>query len=1041
MSEVIIRLIDIEKDAQALADMWNASDLQWPSTWTGGVPVTADAIREWHEHENADAVWVAQVGDAIAGYCSLVKEHHGHPNEAYVDILNVCPEYQGRSIGRRLLQASIAYSVANKLPRQTLGTWSANFKAVPTYKKTGHFWRPDTGADMENFVPGALQLSLAQRFFARHDWYTSYVRDLEQRADEEVWEGVKVYTQVWRADGESLTIRIDREAMAPIAVETDDLAVAGLPAVTEPLTGSRVALRWCVSNKTSEPLPVILHALGDKGLEIDHRAVWTVPPGETVERTAEVSVADDAPRAKDDGTAPAVRSILRLGDQEVELFTGLRARKRWSLDTLPGEVTLRPGQPSTIQLQLHNECPEPVAFGLRLIPPEGLETDWQVRRGKLPAKGHLTIPLTLTAAQEGILSLPLRASSDVEGLQPLNETITLFSLAAGGMLAQQSGQAIRIETDALRISIKAKDSAVLVRHKRHDLGLIGWRPTMGPPYWPSSLADQTHDMELSWVGGRVRVDMHCEDKVSKGLYLYQRMTISSDGTITLDRWMENRGETGQTRSLRLSASTHNREIVRLSLPLEQGLVQVDGTSFPTGDDDVPRDPSRYHEPWMAWELRDIAAGVCWDGLCGRIDKGWGLALDSDPLTVAPGERSQVVRCAFAAGEGDWRQVRRLSARWAGTDTRKELPLRAPLQARLASQVLTTVDDTLDTTLTIDSAMKRVAEGQVTLRSDTLLADPGEMPFALNRENPKSVPLRIDLPEAPGVYGGEVRLDTPLWHPVWPFQVVRLGDGRRVEVRLGRREGLPVWTIDSGPCVWQLCSQFGPSVVSWRMDGQEQLWSPFPEPTSFSWTYPYFAGVHSTLKSSEDELWQGVLHRERLSARIIESRDVQGIPWRGVRLVCDPRKKALRGLHIELDYVAVGGGPVLKHVVRLQNRRGSRIPLRSMLTVAYSLGADHKALSAHTAAGERQATNLPADLGELGWAALRDPQSDRTGLLVGAQPSVLLWDAGAHGRVLGAGHEHKLDCDRTHELVYYMVVTDDYATAMDHLALGQIGRGR
>jgi len=51
------------------------------------------------------------------------------------------------------------------------------------------------------------------------------------------------------------------------------------------------------------------------------------------------------------------------------------------------------------------------------------------------------------------------------------------------------------------------------------------------------------------------------------------------------------------------------------------------------------------------------------------------------------------------------------------------------------------------------------------------------------------------------------------------------------------------------------------------------------------------------------------------------------------------------------------------------------------------------------------------------------------------------DHGAHGRVLGAGHDFKLDCDRTHELVYYMVVTDDYAAAMDYMALGQLDCGK
>ena len=1038
MSEVIIRPLDIAKDAQGLADMWNASNLQWPGNFTGGIPATASEICEWAQEENPAEVWIAQVGDEIAGYCSLMEGCHGRMNEGYVDLLNVHPKYQGRSIGRRLLQASIAHSVGKKWHKQTLGTWSANFKAVPTYKKTGHFWRPDSAVDMENFIPGALQLSLAQAFFSRHDWYTTYVRALEQVEDEQLWEGVKVYTETWRADGESLTIWIDREARAPLAVETDQLLVAAIPAQVEPFVGAKVTLRWRVSNKSQEPLQVVLHALGDKGLEIDHRDLWIVPAGETVERTAAVSVADDALHAKDDGSAPAVRSILRLGDQEVELFSGIRARKRWSLDTHPGQVTLRSGRPTTIQLQLHSEEEQAIPFALQLLPPEGLKVDWQRKRGKLAAKGHLSIPLTLTAMEEGIYALPLRAISAGEGAPgPLDETITVFSLSAGGMLAQQSGDAIRIETDTLRISVVAKDAAVSVQHKAHDIKLIGWRPIMGPPYWPSSLADQTHAMRMTWVHGRLRIDMHCEDKKAKGLYLYQRLIVSSDGTLDISRWMENRSECAHERVLRLSVGSSSREIERLSLPLLTGIVQSVGTGYPTGTDDVPRDPAAYAEPWMAWERKGAVAGITWGPLCASIRKMWGVSLDSRPLDVAPGERSRVVRCAVSAGDGDWRTVRRLAARWEGAAIDNSLQLRGPLQARLSAPVLATVGESVETTLIIDSAMKRRAHGTVELLSDNLLSDKSQVSFALDRDTPRCEPLRIEVPEAPGVYSGQVQLEAPLWQSCWPYQVVRLGDDRRVRITLAEQEGLSVWTIDNGHSVWQLCSQFGPSIISWRIDDREQLWSSFPKAAGFSWHYPFFGGLHTSLLPTGTDLWEGVLHREKLQARIVRDADADGVAWHGVRLECDLQKKALRGLRVELEYLTVGGSPVLKHVVRFRNQRHSRHSVRMHLSLAYSLGADPKSLCSHTPFGARQATELDGVFGELGWAALCDPASGRSGLIVGSQPDVSLWDGGIAGSVLGAGQEIKLDCDKTHELVYYMVVTDDLASAKEYIALGQL----
>ena len=74
--------------------------------------------------------------------------------------------------------------------------------------------------------------------------------------------------------------------------------------------GDCVTLRWRVVNKGAESLRVHVHAVGDKGLSIDHRVSFDVAPGETAERSAPVKVATDASGRRDDGTAPAVRSAL-----------------------------------------------------------------------------------------------------------------------------------------------------------------------------------------------------------------------------------------------------------------------------------------------------------------------------------------------------------------------------------------------------------------------------------------------------------------------------------------------------------------------------------------------------------------------------------------------------------------------------------------------------------------------------------------------------------------------------------------------------------
>ena len=138
--EVLIRPIDIERDAADLAEMWMASELAWPDGLNRGVPVTPELAAEWENEGRVLTTYVAELGGKVVGYCAFQKGEGKKEGEPYLAVLNVHPGYHGHSIGRKLIQRTIERSVAEGWKYQTLHTWSANYKAVPAYKKTGHFW-------------------------------------------------------------------------------------------------------------------------------------------------------------------------------------------------------------------------------------------------------------------------------------------------------------------------------------------------------------------------------------------------------------------------------------------------------------------------------------------------------------------------------------------------------------------------------------------------------------------------------------------------------------------------------------------------------------------------------------------------------------------------------------------------------------------------------------------------------------------------------------------------------------------------------------
>ena len=334
-----LRLIDPVRDAAAIAEMWNESDLEWPGTWNGGVPASARDIRDWHEREEYTAVYVWAEGEKIGGYCSLVYDKDD--DEAlYLNLLNVSPRFQGRSIGRRMLVRSVERTIEDKKTHLDLDTWSGNVKAMAPYKRTGFFWDAEAWPLMRNYMPAILAMPCTRYFFCRHDWYETLQRSIEQVPDEEEWEGLRVFTYRFVARGnrpssdgacvddeqDAMTVRVDREARHVTAVETAELAACATVDDIEPVRGGRTTLRWRLQNRKDRPVTFGLTSKESGDLSIDYHHRKTLGPGETVTLEAPVSVSAKAVAVDRDKTAPRVRTEIRWDDLSIVLATGIRPR-------------------------------------------------------------------------------------------------------------------------------------------------------------------------------------------------------------------------------------------------------------------------------------------------------------------------------------------------------------------------------------------------------------------------------------------------------------------------------------------------------------------------------------------------------------------------------------------------------------------------------------------------------------------------------------------------------------------------------------------
>ncbi len=236
-------------DALGLAKCINESEGGWPGGITQGVDHTAEHILE--DYERGDNVaWLIAVSDnnQVAGVSTLYP-HFEDPEAAYLGFLNVSDLYRKKGFGKALLVESVNRVRAEGFKRLFLHTWAGNLNAVPVYKRTGFFWRPETQVLMENYLPLILNLPIAQPFFKKHNWYETYKRKIEIQPDEMDHRGLHTYELKWEKDTDLLRIIIDRESRAPTLIETDQLLVECWVTDPEPALGSPITVTWSIQNK------------------------------------------------------------------------------------------------------------------------------------------------------------------------------------------------------------------------------------------------------------------------------------------------------------------------------------------------------------------------------------------------------------------------------------------------------------------------------------------------------------------------------------------------------------------------------------------------------------------------------------------------------------------------------------------------------------------------------------------------------------------------------------------------------------------------
>ncbi len=1041
--EANLRLIDPVRDAAALAEMWNESDLEWPGTWSNGVPVTARDIRDWHEREEYTAVFVWDEGERIGGYCSLVYDKDD--DEAlYLALLNVSPRFQGRSIGRRMLVRSVEKTIEDKKAHVDLDTWSGNVKAMAPYKRTGFFW--DTGGWplMRNYMPAILAMPCTRYFFDRHDWYKALQRQIDQRPDEEEWEGLRVFTYRFSADDrEKLTVRVDREARHVASVETADLSVSATVDGIEPVRGGQTTLRWRLENRRDAPVAFALTAKETGDLSIDYHHQKTLGPGETLTLEAPVSISAKAGAVARDKTAPRVRTTIRWDDLPIELATGIRPRVEMSVSIDPEEITLAPGTPRRVRIILHSQLPDDVEAQVRVTVSDGLSADRSAHSVAVSARGYGAFETVLEADRPGVFELTLsgRVAWKDRTVDLADGKHAVFALEPGGLLYHQDG-AVRFENEIYRATLEAGGGQLKIRDRAtgRNLGTEGARPI--PPKWPSEYSESDFKLKAERDGHGVVFTATFAPKKTPGLVFSRIIRLNAGPVISVDHVVENSGFDPRTFRLYQFVTNGGAESTTLTLPLREGMLRAPCADRPAPDDHDFKRGDSFAEAWGAYEMPHGTVGVLWPGGLDEIEwNGFEFQSVSRETACAPQSRVTLDRLRLFVGDGGWQGVRRVWRRMNGHQA-DELdpvpPVLGEFEVSTDPPVAVVTGEETEIRFRVAQWKTRKASGTVTFdMPDGWRCDPMWVSFSeIDWKHPFTGSVRLATSRPPGVYNGRMVLEGGDRNVEADLPLVRLGDGSAVRVEEGESSGHRIFTMLNRRFEIDVVPSFLGSVSAIRDAESEcnHLASAFPEPRVFGPDYPWYGGLQPEIEVDRMSPTAS-LEDETFSAETVSCKDGRGVEWTGVRQRAALSLEETRGLTLELDTLTLGGSPVIKLVWRLVN--GGDASRR--LGAGWNLflqpdGESHDTVLFSADYERKQQADWYFRHHGGHWAAAVNPRTGRTFVLVSPLKVIRLDSWGTSGGHFRLNTKSEVPAHGVKEVTAYLVLADSREEARRYAVL-------
>jgi GNAT superfamily N-acetyltransferase len=951
--------------AAKVAEMFSAFNEIWPVGFGGGIPYDEQRVRDWLDKTSAiiDLVALDTNGDPV-GYCGLYP-HRRDSHAAYISLLGVHPRVLGKKVGKNLLLKALAIAAEKGIQRVDLHTWAGNLRAMPLYKKVGLFWVPGTHVYMQDYLPGLLQIPLAQQWFSKHpDWYKWFKRELTQAPDMYDVDGMKVYTYTFEAGGDRLSADVDRYGWHFSGIERviDDtrVAVKTRLASHDMFIGIPNALTIQIINETGEDIETTVTVEPFKGVEFAEQFPHSVrvPNGEPVEITRKFVVNRSAHVFKtDDVASDVIKSTITVTDEPIELYTGGKIRPAVTIASQDLYKMAPPGKETVVYLDVINNTEKQLTGTIDVRTKEGEEI-------------KKTVEITLSPHEVAGVEIPVYVPADAQSV-PVHCTPSLDIDNATWIMPSYQYAVVADRKDVTAVVGKDGEKTVVVTdylavYIEHERGRITISPLhqhesgerinfdIGPPFGLSLDQTLTFDCELVADGKYITAVLTGNSIHIPGIQIRKYVRVAA-GMHEVEYWvtlMNIDAEKPLHAAGKLSLSEGKGISIRpldvkkrVFIPV-RGILESDPSTNFVSDNMVPQNPEAWEESWTAAEHmnKNDFSGWIWNQENIRkikVAAGSLQTLESTTHVLAPGEVYEPVHLWYTFSHSSLSDIQR---RWSQLVGRKEISADvyaqpqtlSPLAVELSGEHILEKGVKATRTLHLQFATAYPFAGELYMNLPPgwegyfVTEDGKSEKIAMPEPVPGgSVPLVVELSvpdciDASAVVhlhlSGEFELDFDV-----PFLLT--GD-KDVLVAPKDIDGHEVLEVSNGVVTFDVVTEVGGNLIRLQdAQGHTFFDDNYPEIKPKVVVSYNIGGIQPAI--FPPELDNPFFEPEQVEAEIVE----EGL-WRGVSVSWTVlNQELLRGQIYALTYLTLPGSPVVR--IRLEHTN----PTRRLVRWAALLVAD------------------------------------------------------------------------------------------------------